>query len=191
MKSNKTRAHLTLSFILFLAVFSTLIPYGYGTVWSPDTRVTWKHRIDWSPSIAQANDGRTWFVWQSHAFGANPDIFYKVYNGSSTFPWSPTKRLTTNTSKDQTPSITTTTDGNLWFVWASNRDGNFEIYHKTYDGSSWSPDTRLTYNTNKDESPSIMQDSNGDIWVAWSSNRTGRSYAQSMMEQPGRQIPSF
>lgn len=174
MQSNKTRTRLTLSFILFLAVFSTLIPYGYGNVWSPDTRLTWDIGIDWSASIAQANDGRIWFVWHSSKIGKpNPDILYKVYNGSSTFPWSPTKKLTTDTSKDRTPSITATTDGDLWFVWVSNRDGNFEIYYKTYDGTSWSPDTRLTYDTNIDESPSIMQDSNGDIWVVWSSNRTG------------------
>ena len=172
MKSNKTRTHLASSLILFLAVFSTLIPYVYGTVWSPKTRVTWDSSIDWSPSIAQANDGRIWFVWHSYALGENPDILYKVYNGSATFPWSPTKKLTTDTNKDQNPSITNTTGGDLWFVWSSNRDGNFEIYYKTYNGS-WSPDTRLTNNTNKDESPSVMQDSNGSIWVFWSSNRTG------------------
>ena len=173
MQSKKTRAHLTLSFILFLAVFNTFIPYGYGTDWSPCTRITWDIDIDFSPSIAQANDGRIWFVWHSSNIGEpNPDILYKVYNGSSTFPWSPTEKLTTDASKDRTPSVTATTDGNLWFVWASNRDGNCEIYYKTYNGT-WSPDTRLTYDTNKDESPSIMQDSNGDIWVAWSSNRTG------------------
>ena len=107
--------------------------------------------------------------------GADPnlDIFYKVYNGSSTFPWSPTKKLTTDVEYDKTPSITTTADGDIWVVWSSNRDGNFEIYYKIYNESSWGPDTRLTNETSKDESPSVMQDKDGDIWVVWSSNRTG------------------
>jgi hypothetical protein len=81
--------------------------------------------------------------------------------------------LTTNSGVDETPSITTTADGNIWVVWSSNRDGNLEIYCKIYNESSWSPDTRLTTNSSKDEFPSVMEDKDGDIWVVWSSNRTG------------------
>lgn len=161
---------------LLLTVLNVLTPSVYATEWSsmPDTRLTWDKSRDWAPSMAQAQDGRIWVVWHSSRIGTYPDIMYKVYNGSSTFPWSPAKKLTTDSSvKDMTPSIITTADGNIWVVWSSDRDENFEIYYKIYNGSSWSSDTRLTEDASVDESPSIMQDKDGDIWVVWSSDRTG------------------
>ena len=175
MRSSETRklTHVTLGFTLFLTFFSMFIPFSYATEWSPDMRLTWHDNMDFSPSIAQTQDERIWVVWHSFKLGTAPDLFYKVYNGSSTFPWSPRERLTTDSGDDKTPSITTTANGDLWVVWSSNRDGNFEIYRKVYDGSSWSPDTRLTNDTGKDESPSLVQDTDGDLWVVWSSDRFG------------------
>jgi len=177
MHSNKERKRtpITSGFTLFLIIFNLLIPFSYATHWSPDTRLTWDESLDWAPSIAQAQDGTIWVVWHFYEIGSNPDILYKVYNGSSTFPWSPTKKLTIDQHDDMTPSITTTADGNIWVVWSSNRDENLEIYYKIYNGSSWSPDTRLTTDPSKDEFPSVTEDNDGDIWVVWSSNRTGYS----------------
>jgi len=174
MNPNKTKklARITLGFTLFLAIFSIFTSPIFATEWSPDTRLTWSNSLDWAPTIAQTHDGRIWVFWHSFRIGTNPDIFYKVYNGSSTFPWSSTERLTNDLNSDKMPSITTTADENLWVVWSSNRTGNFEIYYTTYDGSSWSAFYQLTNNTNKDEGPSVMQDKDGDIWVVWSSNRT-------------------
>ena len=153
-----------------------LIPSSHASGWLyiPDTRLTWNEGfiVDGAPSIAQAQDGRIWIAWHSlQIIDTNlEDICYKVYNGS----WSSTQRLTTNPDDaDITPSITTA-DGNIWVVWSSNRDENFEIYYNIYDGSSWLPDdTRLTTNSSVDEFPSVMQDTDGDIWVVWSSNRNG------------------
>ena len=177
MHSSKRKKllRITLELTLLLTILNVLTPPIYATEWSsmPDTRLTWDKSRDWAPSIAQAQDGRIWVVWHSFKIGTNPDILYKVYNGSSTFPWSPTKKLTTDLGDDVTPSITTTADDDIWVVWSSDRDENFEIYYKIYNGSSWSPDTRLTENASVDEFPSIMQDRDGDIWVVWSSDRTG------------------
>ena len=162
---------------MLLTVFNVSTTFIYATEWLsiPDTRLTWDISLDLAPSIAQAQDGRIWIVWHSYE-GEPPkaDILYKVYNGSSTFPWSPIKRLTTDIGDDVNPSITTTVDGDIWVVWYSKRDGNSEIYYKIYNGTYWSPDTRLTTDPNKDEFPSVMEDKDGDIWVVWSSNRTGK-----------------
>ncbi len=170
----RKRIHITLTFILFLAMFSVLTQYGYATTWLPlpDNRLTWDDHMDMSPSITQTRDGNILFVWDSYLPGAYPDIFCKVYKRLSLSPWSPTERLTTDPHNDQTPSVITTAEGTLWVVWASNRDGNFEIYYKNHSGS-WSPDMRLTNHTSTDETPSVMQDKDGDIWVVWSSDREG------------------
>ncbi len=172
-KRNLVLAMLELT--MLLTILNVSNPFVYATEWfsTPDTRITWDNSLDWAPSIAQAQDGRIYVVWHSFEVVTQPDILCKVYNGSSTFPWSPTKKLTDDPSVvDKTPSVTAA-DSNIWVVWSSNRDGNFEIYCKIHDGFSWSPDTRLTENASIDEFPSIMQDLDGNIWVVWSSNRTG------------------
>ena len=163
-----------LGITLLLTLLNVFTPSSYATDWIfiPDIRVTWDESFDWAPSIAQAQDERIWFVWHSYKL-SNPDVLYKIYNGSSTFPWSPTKKLTTDPGYDISPSITTTTDGNIWVVWSSNRNGNYDIYYKVYDGVSWSSYNNLTADPNEDESPSITQTSNGTIWLSWSTNRNG------------------
>jgi hypothetical protein len=162
---------------LLLTVFNVSTTFIYATEWLsiPDTRLTWDISLDLAPSLAQAQDGRIWIVWHSYE-GKPPkaDILYKVYNGSSTFPWSPIKKLTTDIGDDLNPSITTTVDGDIWVVWYSKRDGNSEIYYKIHNGTYWSPDARLTTDPNEDEFPSVMEDKDGYIWVVWSSNRTGK-----------------
>ena len=172
-KNVKKLARVTFRFALFLTIFNIFISSSVTIDWSPDTRLTWHDSLEWAPSMTQAQDGRIWLVWHSFEVGTHPDIFYKTYNGSSTFPWSSTERLTTNPSEDIEPSIITGADGNLWVVWSSNRTGNYEIYYKQYDGFFWSPDRRLTNDTSRDEAPSVMQDEDGDVWVAWSSDRLG------------------
>jgi len=173
----KKLASTMLGLILLLTIFNMLIPFSYAAEWLsiPDTRLTWDESVDSAPSITQAQDGRIWIFWHSFEIGTNPDILYKVYNKSSTFPWSSAKKLTTHPSDDRMPSAITTADGKLWVVWSSDRAGNFEIYYKIYNGFSWSPDTRLTNHPSKDESPSVIQDKDDDIWVVWSSDRTGNS----------------
>ena len=177
MYSNKKRklTRITSGFTLFLIILNLFISFNYATEWVsiPDTRLTWGDSQDIAPSITQAQDGRIWIVWHSFEFDAtNLEIFYKIYNESATFQWSPANKLTTNSSTDKTPSIATA-GNDIWVVWSSNRDGNDEIYYKIYNGTFWTPDTRLTTNSSVDEFPSIMQDNTGDIWVVWSSNRDG------------------
>ena len=171
--SNISRGRVTLATsFLMMIIASALIPPIQAVEWSPDMRLTWNKDIDQFPSIAKATDGKIWVAWYSYRTG-NADIFYKTYDASLAHPWSPDTRLTTNSSVDKTPSIMQAADGKIWVVWSTNRMGNYEIFYKTYDGSSWSPDTRLTTNSSADELPSITQDTNGTIWVVWSSNRMG------------------
>ncbi len=90
---------------------------------------------------------------------------------SYTAAWSPDTRLTTDASVDWDPFITSTTDGEIWIVWRSDRTGNDEIHYKIFDGSSWSNDTRLTWEPHSDLYPSVMQANDGKIWVVWASDR--------------------
>ena len=142
-----------------------------GTSWSPDTQLTTNPNIDGLPCIIQTSDGKIWVVWTSNrAPDGNYDLSYKTSsdNGSS---WSAEKQLTTNPDHDKHPSIVQTKDGEIWVIWESHRNGNYDLFYKTYNGTSWSPDMPLTTDPKDDKHPSIIQTSDGKIWVVWTSNR--------------------
>lgn len=163
-----------MALISFIIMMTATILLG-SAQWSPvDMRLTWNDRNDWMPSIAQASNGKIWVVWHSPRTGNN-DIFYKVYDSSQVHPWSSDQSLTTDPNADIEPSIMRAKDGKLWVVWATNRNGNYDIFYKTSsdNGTTWSSDGNLVANPNVDMYPSLMQTKNGTIWLTWSTNRTG------------------
>ena len=87
--------------------------------------------------------------------------------------WSPDTRLTYHHAGDLAPSITQTTDRNIWVAWHSNRESDTEIFYNIYNGSFWTDDRRLTWNASEDLHPSITQTMDENIWVVWDSDRTG------------------
>ena len=150
--------------------------YNYGSSWSGDTPLITNSSLDQSPSVWQDAEGRIWVVWHRKA-GGNYDIYYKTSSdyGSS---WSEDRRLTTDPDFDENPSIIQAKNGFIWVVWATDRNGNYDIYYKTsYNyGSSWSGDTPLTTDPDFDENPSVIQASDGSIWVVWTTDRHGNQY---------------
>jgi len=91
--------------------------------------------------------------------------------------WENEERITTHHSWDAYPSIAQTHDNSVWFVWQSDRGGNwtFNIYHIIYDywSGKWSNILPLTTNSSHDVTPSLMVTNDGTIWLFWSSMRTG------------------
>lgn len=86
--------------------------------------------------------------------------------GSATAPRDNQDRM----AIDQDPSITQTSDGDMWIAWHSNKeDGNDEIYYIIHESSSWEwlAPTRLTDDPRPDKHPTIGQMQNGDVWIAW------------------------
>jgi len=99
-----------------------------------------------------------------------------VVPSSFTVDWSGDLRLTTHVDVDWMPSITSTTDGEIWVVWRSDRTGNYELFYNVFNGSSWlEEDQQLTNNNSTDDYPSITQTADGKIWVVWTSDRTGKA----------------
>lgn len=90
--------------------------------------------------------------------------------------WSPDMRITWNANDDRYPSLAQTSDGKIWFVWHSDRTGDYEIFYKLYDPTKtnpWSYDIQLTNTLDLDITPSIMHAADSRTWVAWTSRRTG------------------
>jgi len=96
---------------------------------------------------------------------------------SETVEWGPETQLTTDVANDLNPGgreIMQDAAGRIWFVWASNRMGNYDIFYKTSSdgGSTWTDDTQLTTHTAIDDTPSIIQTNDGRIWVVFLSWRS-------------------
>jgi len=91
--------------------------------------------------------------------------------------WENESRITTHQSWDAYPSILQTEDDRVWFVWQSDRGGDwtFDIYYVIYDYwfHSWSVILPLTTDPSHDITPSLMVTNDGTIWIFWSSMRTG------------------
>jgi len=81
--------------------------------------------------------------------------------------------LTTHSADDWAPSITQTSDGNIWVAWHSFRTGSSDVFYKTYNGTAWSNYTQLTYDGGVDGLPSIIQTNDGKIMIFWTTSRTG------------------
>jgi len=117
----------------------------------------------------QSTDGLIWVVWFSNRTG-NYELFYKKYNGSA---WSTETPLTNDPSPDKYPSIMQANDGTIWVVWSSYRtqNQNYELFYKTFNGTTWTSDNPLTSDPAFDMAPSIAKARDRTIWVVWQSDR--------------------
>jgi len=91
--------------------------------------------------------------------------------------WENERRITTHLAWDAYPSIFQMQDDRIWFVWQSDRGGDwtFDIYRTVYDWwlGTWSPQQPITTDPSHDVTPSLMQTNDGKLWLFWSSMRTG------------------
>jgi len=143
-----------------------------GSSWSSDVQLTadpyWD---DYEPSILQDMGGLVWIVFSKfNSTDDRPmDIYYKVFNGTL---WSKDIQLTWDPEGDESPSVTRASDGAIWVVWMSHRNGHdWNIYYKVFR-TYWTPDTKLTTDQSGDYWPSITQAADGTIWVVWTSTRS-------------------
>jgi hypothetical protein len=90
------------------------------------------------------------------------------------FPWYSETRMTSYPSADVCPDVFQTSS-DLWLVWSTDADGNWELYCRTSSncGQTWSCQTRLTVNAWDDEHPAITEGLDGRTWMAWQCARDG------------------
>jgi hypothetical protein len=75
------------------------------------------------------------------------------------------------------PAVAVDGRGRPVVVWSENRDGNFDLYARSFDGAArtWSDEARLTTDPGADTDPSLAVDREGAIWVAWQSWVDGKA----------------
>jgi hypothetical protein len=144
--------------------------YTISPIFSTET-VAFQHT---NPSITQLSNGTIIVVWCA-TMGSNSEELYYTMSSNGGSNWSNMTRLTSHPSSDVSPAVMQARNGTIWVVWQSYREGNTDIYYKTYNGISWLTDQRLTSDPSRDTNPSIFQTQDNKIWIAWASDRTEES----------------
>jgi len=139
-----------------------------GASWSKRSQLTNNTNDDLAPSIVQLTNGTIMIVYglEQGSPVTGSAIFYNATSDGTSWTYG---NITTYLGHDQGPSIMQAKDEKIWVAWASDRSGDYEIFCKTYNGSSWSNATQLTNSTNSDSAPSLLQTIDGTIWLFWHS----------------------
>jgi hypothetical protein len=138
--------------------------------WSTPTNVTTTNFNDTQPAATVGHDGTVWLVWtriNSTSTTSPPleQLFYKTWKNGV---WSHEAQLTNDSNQNYGSSIEIAKDGLVRVTWSKGTAGNtYQLYTKTYNGTTWTSDTLLVPSTSTDEHPTMMQDRNGTLWLFW------------------------
>jgi hypothetical protein len=102
-------------------------PISGAWLWPPE-RLTNNPAPDRHPTILQKRNGDVWIAWDRIVSATNTEVYYKISSDCCT-TWTNEVDITNYpTAIDQTPWIMQDFEGKVWMTWATNRDGNYEIY---------------------------------------------------------------
>src|SRR2546425_6882743 len=143
--------------------------YNSG-VWSKRVALTTGVGMDVSPDATVSNNGTMFLMWSRRTISggtATAQLFLKTLKNNV---WSPEVQLTSDSTQNDAPGLTTTTDGTIWLVWQKwiRNAADSQVFSMKYNGTVWSPAVQLVFSSLLDSHPSIMQDRNGTIWIFWS-----------------------
>lgn len=144
-----------------------------GTNWGMNSMITFSPVDIWYPMIHSLGSVVN-IVWQDSRNG-NWEVYYKCTTNGG-LNWENDKRLTNVPYHVLMNPIVTIADSSQMFdvnvTWCSNRDGNWEIYHKYSQdgGQQWSMDNRLTYNSGSSIDP-FMVSNDSIIHLIWCDSR--------------------
>ncbi|MEW6086978.1 MAG: hypothetical protein AB1498_01575 [bacterium] len=148
--------------------------YFDGKNWSEDFRLTTDPASSESPEIAVDNYQNVHVVWRDNR-DKTYAIYYKKWNGKT---WEPDQKVSNSNNASASitnPGITIDILGVIHIVWQDNRDGNYEIYYKKFDGK-WSEDSRITNDKYNSYNPKIISDSVANLHLVWYNQEKESSY---------------
>lgn len=132
----------------------------YTGSWEAEQRLTTATEDDYSPTATVDSGGNIQVFWQSYR-QIGSDIYYKIYYTSQ--QWSGESQITYDDAYDQQPLAFTTSRGETWVFWVSNRMGSWDIWYRR----NWGNEIQLNTGTGSAWNFRVIEDSRGDIWVFW------------------------
>jgi hypothetical protein len=129
-------------------------------------------------SYAVGSDGTVYAVWEDSRNG-NTDIYFSSRN-PTTGVWAAETKLNADTGSagQRTPSIAIDGSGNLYVVWADDRNGstNTDIYFAKRTGTTWSANIKVNSDTGTavQSNPRISVSSAGIAVAVWYDARSSQ-----------------
>jgi len=78
--------------------------------------------------------------------------------------------------RDRFPSVACGSDGRVYVVFTSNRNGNSDVFIRTFDGENWSADQAVAGTEADEYDGVVLVDHDNRAWVSWTSNADGKNY---------------
>jgi len=135
--------------------------------------------ISYEPTIAMDSIGNAHVAWHDYtnynSSGVDPDIFYKLWDATSS-TWTKTEVVSTeSTGSSGLPTIAVDGTGNVHLVWQDNTNYNssgtdYDIFYKrwTAASSTWTTTEVIsTESTGDSYEPTISVDNIGNAHMAW------------------------
>jgi hypothetical protein len=143
-----------------------------GSEWQPTRMLTadiWSEGPH-NPSIA-LNGDEVHVVWQDSR-GGDVDILYRHFDG---FTWEPEVEISADIGSEMQWNPDLGVDGDeIHVVWQDERDGDWDIYYRYFDGMNWQPVTTINTDSGsqEQESPRVSIDSH-NVHVVWHVGENG------------------
>ncbi len=159
---------------LVLALLACSVPADGRGAWLPSVTLdsTPSQSVPGSAgSIAVTASGAAFAVW-ADADGAGR--FQVNVAIDTTGVWGTPSTFVTPLGNAVTPAVCADTNGHVHLVWADDRDGNFEIYYREWNGAAWSGEVRVSSNAARSITP-VVAARGGDVTVLWVDDRDGNT----------------
>ncbi len=103
-------------------------------------KLTGEDREDDFAAILGGPDGEVRVAWVAYGEGAN-EVLTRRFDGSA---WGPEKAVTEAPGDIHLVKMGRLGTGAVWFVWAHQEDGNFDLYGRSLHAGAWSATERLS-----------------------------------------------
>jgi hypothetical protein len=155
----------------------------YYTRW--DGRAWWRSQqvsvptvgVDSGEAAISVDDEKVHVAWSAYIDG-DTDIYYRSYDGAY---WSTIGKVNVDSADEEQYNVDVLShEGAVHFVWTDYRDGDSDIYHRTFFGTRWGPVTEISADTDTEASvnPQIAASDMG-VHVVYTTNL--QSYAATFM----------
>ncbi len=159
--------------------------------WGEVARLTDDPLPDINPHMIRDGSGALWVAWQGFR-GRHSNIFLRAYRDGK---WDPPVRVTETAANDWFPQLAADPcgagipacpeDTRIWIVWDSYRNGNYDVYARSYDGKL-GQELPVAASALYEGDASIAAARDGSVWVAYntSSPNWGKDQGYLIRQRP-------
>jgi hypothetical protein len=144
-----------------------------GTAWLPDAAITSGAFDKATPAIDVDGLDKAHIAWHEMVGSGADRICYSMFDGTA---WS--TGTTIAEGEVLCPSLAAGPCGHIHVVWSDIRyeyEGQYEVFHREFDGSSWGQQERLTRATGESYEASVAAGDSGMAFVVWADSRDGNN----------------